>query len=56
MNLENLFHHEEHRDHEDFLLRCMTLGNHQNGESDFWNNSLLFFAAFVPFVVQLQNL
>ena len=66
---KNTFHHEGHRDHEDFCelsstddipanpdsWSSMDMGVHRQGESHFRNN-LFFFAASVFFVVQMCNL
>jgi len=56
MNMKKALHHKEHGDHEDFLCSRMILHCHQQGESRFWNNQLLFFAAFVLFVVNIWDI
>ena len=52
MNQKKVLYHEGHRDHEDFSCNRMILHCHQPG----WNNQLLFFAAFVFFVVNIWDI
>ena len=55
MILNKALHHEEHRAHEEFSWSRTIFDVHPQGEFHFWNNSLLFFAVFVFFVVQMRN-
>ena len=55
MILKKALHHEEHRAHEDFSWSRTIFDVYPQGEFHFWNNSLLFFAVFVFFVVQMRN-
>jgi len=54
MNLKKAFHHEGHKDHEDFSWGCIALNARPQGDWHSRNDLLAFFVFFVPFVVQLQ--
>lgn len=55
MNLKKALHHEAYGDHEELSWSGMILDAYPQGGAYFWSNTLLFFAAFVSFVVQTRE-
>jgi len=49
--LKNPFHHEGHRDHEDFLWDSIIWDTYQKADIHFLSAELFYFAVFVFFVV-----